>query len=230
MLDREIPDTIVMRHLGTLEQPGVVIELDPPSKKGVRAFVPEALFGLENPNDFRWLIDLGGRDFHDCTVAIDGPGTEPNILINDGLFYTAVRTAETFRVLRTGGGKPGVEIEPVAAVIGVNVDLKDDNKLKVSWTDDGHERELILPVPDAPPGVKDYEIRINNDPAYVDPKSDLSEHDELKEYYQVVEKLISNGNNVEVFPRFKVTFEKKQLPGLGSPSIPCMPVGSGTEG
>jgi hypothetical protein len=223
MRDPNNPDIILMRHLGTLEPEDLTIQA---GNEGVTRFVPDLPFG--HPNDFRWLIDLAGPNFHDCDVVIDGTGTEPNVIIKDGLFYTAARTDESkLRVTRNGGGKNPLPLGAVAAIVGVNIYLR-GQKLTLTWTQDGEEETLILPLSDAPPNVSDYEIRIVNDPPYVDPESDVSDHDEFKEYYKVVEKLIIDGNDVEDFPHFKLKFEKLRRPGLGSPTIPCMPIGNGT--
>jgi hypothetical protein len=230
MVNPDSPDIILMRHLGTLEPGGLEIGLDPESEEGVTGFVPKQGFGMEDVNDFRWLVDLAGSDFHEAKVVINGTGTQPNILIKNGLFYTAVKTDENkLLVKRTGGGKDPVTLRAVAAVIGVNIYLT-NNKLKITWTQDGDPKtHLLLSKPDAASGIKHYEIRINNDPPYVNPNDELADHEELKEYYKVVDKLVKDGEDVEVFAKFKLKFEKKALPpGLGSPSIPCMPIGSDT--
>lgn len=225
MQDPYIPDNILMRCLGKLEA-DVDIDLDPPTNGGVTKFVPGAR--SENVNHLGWLIDLAGEDFHNCEVVINGTDTEPNVVIREGVLYTAAKTDESkLRLTRKAGGKNDLPLGSVAAIVGVNIYLG-GKKLKVTFTSDGEEEELTLPPEVAPPNVKHYEIRIANDPTFVDPESDVSEHDEFREYYKAVEKLIIDGNDVEDFPKFKLKTERITRPGLGSPTVPCMPIGDGT--
>ena len=223
MQDPNIPDNILMRCLGKLEA-DVDIDLDTPTGEGATKFVPGAR--SENVYHLGWLIDLAGEDFHNCEVVINGTDTEPNVLIREGVLYTAARTDESkLRLTRKAGGKNDLPLGSVAAVVGVNIYLQ-GKKLKVTFLKDGIEETLTLPPTVAPLNVKHYEIRIANDPLYINPDSDLSNHDEFREYYKAVQKLIINGNDVDDFPKFKLKTEK--IPGLGSPTVPCMPIGDGT--
>ncbi|HEV2828664.1 MAG TPA: hypothetical protein VGW76_13790 [Pyrinomonadaceae bacterium] len=221
MNDPNSPDIILSRRLGTLRT-DIEIDLEDSTGEGVTKFVPDVPFG--QANDFRWLIDLAGPSFHDCPVEFTGIDIEPEVIIREGLFYTAARTdASKLSVVREGGGKTRADLGTVAAIMGVNIYLE-GRRLKVAYG----EEELMLPPPDAPAGVTYYEIRISNDPPFVDQEEDTPTiHDEFREYYKAVKCLKIDGQEVEDFLRFKLLVQKIRTPGLGSPTIPCMPIGDG---
>lgn len=227
MLDPDAPDIILTRRLGTLAtdiEIDVVDAEDPdePANEGVTRFVPDVPFG--QPQDFRWLLDLEGRNFHDSDVVINGADVEPSVIIREGLFYTASRTDDRrLRVTREGGGKDPSNLGVVAAIVGVNIYLR-GRKVKVTYGDDA----LLLPPESAPANVKYYEIRITNDPPFVSEDAPVA-HDEFREYYKTVKCLRVDGQQVADFLRFRLLLERIQTPGLGSPTIPCMPLGSGVS-
>jgi len=222
-----------MRNVASPELSGIDI-LVPGSSDGVRKFTPGS-FSRGNPssdqNDLRWIIDLAGAEFHNNKVVIDGTGTEPNVRIFDGLFYTAMRTEESvIEVTRTGGDLTNLNLRRIALLVGVNI----NNSVLVKFTVKGVPKELLLEMkPD-----RFYEIRINNDPAFVNQNptnNELANHRELREYYRAVNGLEkpdpAGGTTIDpFFPRFELKFRRPDMPdpNLGSPTIPCMPVGSDT--
>lgn len=232
MIDEKTPDIIILRQLEKLEPLGVVIDLQPASTAGVKRFVPDGFARDESAKsdqqDFRWLVDLKSEEFHNAEVAINGNDTEPNIKIRDGIFYTALRTDPSqVTVTRTGGGKDTLNLNRIASVVGVNIYLPDDSIMfKLSWTQDGERKRRLLPRPSEASGIKCYEIRINNDPPYTDPELDLATHQELREYYKVVDGVLVD-DEPTAFERFELVFGKPDVPSLGTPTIPCMPVGGG---
>jgi hypothetical protein len=237
----EIPDLIHMRHLGSPEVPGIEIDVDPPSMDGVRKFVPTINFNRQDPwpdqspeaHDLRWIVDLAGGEFHAAELEVNGNGTEPNIQIKDGLFYTARRTDDRLigvsRTTRTKGTQPDLDLHRIASIIGVNIYA---NKANLIFTNNGKPNQKVEMERDA---ESYYEIRINNDPLFI-PKPDpdepdpLPSHKELKEYYKVIDSVIdpNTGDPDEDFTQFELVFSRKESPSLGSPRIPCMPIGSGT--
>jgi hypothetical protein len=238
MKDPDSPDITLMRQLGKLEPSGVEIDLEPTSADGVKRFVPSIQFSRDpNANadgrDFRWLVDLPSAEFHDVEVVVNGNDTEPNVKIKDGIFYTALRTdPAVVTVTRTGGDKRDLDLHRVASLVGVNIYLPDDTvKFKLTWTQNGERKNMTLARPTASSGIKCYEIRINNDPAYVDPDLDLATHQELKEYYKAIDGLFVDELQTD-FKRFELLFgkpqgESPQPNDLGTPTIPCMPIGGG---
>jgi hypothetical protein len=238
MIDPGSPDITLMRQLGKLEPSGVEIDLEPASTAGVKRFIAPTSFARDaNTNadgcDFRWLVDLKSPEFHDAEVVVNGSDTEPNIKIRDGIFYTALRTdPDVVTVTRTGGDKADLDLNRVAALVGVNIYLSDDTvKFKLAFTQNGEKQTLVLAKPTAASGIKCYEIRINNDPPFVDPNLDLATHQELKEYYKVIDGVFVDDEPTD-FKRFELLFGRPQArsappSGLGTPTIPCMPVGGG---
>jgi hypothetical protein len=243
MINSQRPDVILMRHLGTLEGLGIEIDLVPASINGVRKFVPTEEFKRDaklpddspEAQDLRWMVDLANEEFHNAELIVNGNGTSPNIQIKDGLFYSAMRTDENLSVTRTGGGEGTAELElhRVASIVGVNIY---GDKVILRFTNNGKNEKLEL----AKTRDSFYEIRVINDPPFIDPKLDpstLPTHRELKEYYKVIDALVvpdpeEPGEVKEItdFPRFELRLKKNDMPNLGSPTIPCMPVGSGTAG
>ena len=236
MRNPDSPDIILMRQLGKLEPSGVEIDVEPTSANGVKRFVPSVQFARDqnaDGGDFRWLVDLTSAEFHDAEVVVNGNDTEPNIKIRDGIFYTALRTDPTVvTVTRTGGDKPDLDLYRVAALVGVNIYLPDDTvKFKLTFTQNGERQNMVLAKPPAASGIKCYEIRINNDPLYIDPTLDLATHQELKEYYKVIDGVFVDDEPVD-FKRFELLFGRPaargaETPDLGTPTIPCMPIGGG---
>ena len=234
-LDLDIPDLVLLRHLGTLEGLGIDIDLVPSSIEGVRKFVPTSIFRRQdqwpNPSpeahDLRWIVDLASDEFHRRLLNVEGTGaTEPNIRIKDGVFYTAIRSDSRMQVTRTVGPDHDpqtniLELHRIASIIGVN--LYGSEAVLIYYKHIGAEPQV---VPMKREAGSYYEIRINNDPPYVDPDpATAPTHKELKEYYKVIAD--------EVSPKFELLFHFDEnglppvTPDLGSPTIPCMPIGDG---
>lgn len=246
-----IPDVVIMRILGEIELPDVKIGLKAPAGdgvtgKGAKRLIPTEEFEraeTDDPQDFRWLVDLSSKEFHNANVDINGNDTEPSITIMDGIFYTAQRTdpkVVTVHTVQKAEDATGAELvitEPlnrIASLMGVNIYLPDDGsaKFKLKWTQNGVKETLILDKPTAESGIKHYELRINNDGPFVNPEhADPPAHKELREYYKVIDRV---GTAEAAFIPFELLFEKPgstiELSNLGSPTIPCMPVGGGDGG
>lgn len=233
MKDTLEPDVILWRHVGPLLPGGFEIDKEPATNRGVHRFVPTLSFS-RNPTsncdirDFRWIVDLGESDeFHQPPVKISGRGTEPNIRIRDGFFYTACLTDPAqVTVKRIRGGQPDWPLYRIASMIGVNVYLAEGEKVKLTWWVTGVAQPLVLVKPNATPDIKNYEIWINNNPIDVNPNSPPPLH-ELEDYYKVIESVVEGGSATTDFKRFELDFHPPGPPKLGSPTIPCMPVGGG---
>lgn len=246
MVDYTIPDVVIMRILGKIEPPGVTIDLEPESEAGVKRFVPTEEFARDDddadPQDFRWLVDLSGEEFHNANVVINGNDTQPAITIMDGIFYTAQRTdPDVVEIKRRGGAtgrsvaKDEVVLNRIASMMGVNIYLPDDGsaKFKLSWMQNGEEKEIVLDKPTEESGISHYEIRIINDPPFI-ATDELPSHRELREYYKAIDGVFirRSATNLEqtTFQPFELEFGKGVTPPLGSPTFPCMPVGGGSGG
>jgi hypothetical protein len=238
MIDNSIPDIIVWRHIGQLMPGGVAIGKEP-SSNDVRKFVPTTSFlrnDRQDDRDFRWIVDLAGYEFHDGKVTINEHGTQPNIQILDGIFYTALRTdPEKLTVERTAENMDNFDLYSIASLIGVNIYLDTGEQFKLGYSDPEGEgrKELKLDKPSPASGVKSYEIWINNNPVDVLPTDPSTLH-ELKEYYKVVDTVTVHDEETENFVHYELSFTEIDKtepdpapPSFGTPTIPCMPVGSG---
>jgi len=231
--DRNIPDVVIMRHLGPVEFERISIATDG-STHGVFRYNPPGTFNRAvdgDARDLRWALDLESHEFHDQLPAgttrlkLDKFATAPDIRVLDGIFFAALKTDKTkLKVERQYGNKPNQNLYSIAALIGCNIYLGDRvPNLILNWTDAGHLRELKLARADAAGGY--FEIYINNDPPFMDP-AEVS-HKEFPEYYKALP-------DVRTDDRFNVDVSKivtppvpgvtSVPPGLGSPNIPCMPV------
>lgn len=235
MKDGSAPDIIRMRNRGMLEPYGVRINLYPPSIEGIRMYTPgdfDRSYPNSDPNDFRWIVDLASREFHNNPLEVDGPGTQPRITIHDGLFYTLATTDPNLvKVTRTGGGLDPLPLYRIALLLGVNIY---GYEVSLKFAKDGVVKELRMK---RQPSTY-YEVWINNDPSFSNPDptdQELATHRELREYYRAINGLIvpdPEDPGVFItdpyFERFELQFERlRGQPGLGSPTIPCMPIGNG---
>lgn len=243
-----IPDVVIMRILGEIELPDVKIGLKAPAGdgvtgKGAKRLIPTEEFEraeTDDPQDFRWLVDLSSKEFHNAEVVINGNDTQPNIKIKDGIFYTAQRTdpdvvtvnsVET-AVDSTGNvlALPGVPLNRIASLMGVNIYLDDASaKFKMTWTQNGEKKEIVLEKPPVGSNIKHYEIRIINDPPFI-ANDEAPKHQELREYYKAIEMVRNEDGERTNFLPFELEFVQGATPPLGSPTIPCMPVGGGDSG
>jgi hypothetical protein len=233
MVGDDIPDIILWRHIGTLMPGGVAIGKEP-SSNDVRKFVPTPSFlrnARQDDRDFRWIVDLASYEFHNGKVRINELGTQPNIQINDGTFYTALRTdPNKLKVKRTAENLEELDLYSIASLIGVNIYLDPGQQCKLAYSYLNETKELPLDKPSAASGVKCYEIWINNNPVDILPNEPTGF--ELKEYYKVVDKVTVHDEETENFVHYELHFEtnnntEPDPASFGTPTIPCMPIGSG---
>jgi hypothetical protein len=95
------------------------LHIDSPATEGVRIYEGTSLDRM--CQDFRWLMDLGGQEFH-LTHAhqIDRSRLNPIITIPHGLFYSKLQTEN----LRRGrGGIHYVEFGKAAQLLGADIDI-----------------------------------------------------------------------------------------------------------
>jgi hypothetical protein len=239
------PDIIMMRHLGDLSF-GAAAQTDMPRygmfidviggehPRGVRRYDPaDGAAPSKEGEAFGLAFDLEGPQFHNAKLEIDKPAGRPSIVLNDAVFYTAVKTQENKKItlakkdIETDSDVVVVEkLPPFASVIGANIYLDDDDEAAVlmSWRQQGRDKLLTLKKPT---GDFTYEIYIANEPLYEADDSPFSTHDEFGEYYRLFPK-------VPIQDRFRVFVpdEQPEEPDAerGSTTTPCMPIVVGGGG
>jgi hypothetical protein len=224
-------DLINMKHIGLLHfrQPeGMTIEItdvgqdDPPPPAAWKCITLDPIDyteGVGAPDeDFRWMLNLEGRLFHQKKLKPNIFGTQHVIKLQGGeyFFQTALRMDRRIILTRTGGGLGDLKLKGAGAIARASVFLVEDQSVVLRWNDGSKERTLTLTK------SKDstYEIYIENTPLFVevDPLN-LSKHEELNEYYKVIREISSAA------PRAKFSLIPSRDPAAlresGSPSIPC---------
>jgi hypothetical protein len=237
------PDVIMMRHVGPLPYafptpPGHAG--DPPihgfvlqvktTPKGVRSYT-----GVNPSTEGEALnkaVNFQSPQYHDGRVGgIDELGGRPSILINDGVFYSAVKTSPDTILNLERDGAATVQIDPIASLIGANIYLDTSDALLVRWHAQGVLKQIDLNKPPAGSHIS-YEIYIINDPLFESEITGIPQHDEFEEYYKLLREVPPvppppPGTRLKPF-RLQDQFRLKITPPGGNPhrgstKIPCMP-------
>lgn len=234
---RDLPDFILMRHLGPLSfidgqvsNPGLLMKVNPPTGAGVSKFIPRGgTFerkpgSTSHPQDYRWRVDLD--EIHGTIITRDHNSTDPDIKITEGTLYTAIKTKEDTIAQKLNKQTAATEdFYPIAAVMGINIYLNPGSALLLTWAKDGVKKELPLLRSDDPAKLS-YEIYIDNSPTFSD---DLS-HSDFREYYKALDPVPSNQFDL-LFPDFvglkRINKFSLDDADFGTPTVACMPVGSG---
>ena len=137
-LTRINPDgsTTFVRRFELTVNDSVTIDAQDPVELGAHTF-PRNIYGTEfdrlsstaDPEDFRWIMDLQGRDFHGAALRLKrGAGDpttarlRPRITIPHGTFYTLEKTPDTFmRQPRTGDATRPLDIGKIADKVGADI-------------------------------------------------------------------------------------------------------------
>ncbi len=87
----------------------------------------------ENPEDFRWLIDLEDPDFYGFQLPMRDRVFRQRLFVKQGMFYTLLRSCATFDVVGGPNEQSGIYL---ARYIGANLDLGANEcvSLKVNGT------------------------------------------------------------------------------------------------
>jgi hypothetical protein len=157
-LTRINPDgsTIPERRFDLTVNDNVTIDAQDPVELGAHTF-PRDIYGTEfdrlstsaDPEDFRWIMDLQGRDFHGAALRLkrgqgDPPTARlrPRISVPHGIFYTLEKTTDTFmRNPRTGDATRPRNIGKIADKVGADIICIPDNG-RVKLTVGQYTREL----------------------------------------------------------------------------------------
>jgi len=132
---------------------------------------------IDDPRDFRWLIDFENRELHGEGVTVLHPESlSPRIYVKDGVFHTARRTRRTFdRVHRASQERK--YYGALAHVVGANVHLEREQEGVLTI---GAEDEMRLTFPYDP--YTSYKIGFVNGPEPPAPP-----HRDFSHYYKVLE-------------------------------------------
>lgn len=120
----------------------VRIEATLPDEPGVRTFPSSSSFASfdfdrlsdrGDPEDFRWVMDLQGSDFHGPELRLKrNVGAEyllrPRITVPHAIFYTLDKTQYILRRLRHPDKTPGPPIGKIADKVGADILCKPDPK------------------------------------------------------------------------------------------------------
>jgi hypothetical protein len=89
---------------------------------GVTFFLPPSYPPKQDPNDFRFILDLEGPDFYDgIELGKNYEALGPRLHISDAVFYTLFKTPSTFTAKE--GSSTGHDIHGLATMIGANIYL-----------------------------------------------------------------------------------------------------------
>jgi len=223
----KMPDNttvIQMRHFGPIHfrQPGMTIEVSPPAdtRAAWKCISPDPVdhvTGDGAPTDFRWMLNLEGRLFHDMDLRPNIFDTQHTIKLQNGeyFFFTARRSHDRLNFVRKEGGKSDLILKRIGAIARASVFLVQDQSVLLKWNDGVQERICTLTKSLA--GAT-HEIYIENTPLFIQPNPmDLSQFEELTHYYKVIPEISAGA-------RFKL--EPMPIAGgdVGSPDIPCQPM------
>ena len=220
----EPPDPPLLRLSGPLDSTGLSIAIEPASGKGVSQFVPtpepfDRTAQGNDEKDFRWSVDLEKLDPAQPPIILEQSGISPEIIIKDGIFFTAQLTDPAkLQVLLTSAGSADIDLHRVARLLGANIYLDFGQIVVLRWFADGKVQTLSLP---GTQGNRTFVVYIDNSPSLM--PIGKPTHSEFIEYFKVV---------TNVARKFDLDFNLLQPSLHGSDLAPCMPttVGGGGGG
>jgi hypothetical protein len=118
-----------------------------------------------DPEDFRWIVDLEGAEFHRKRLNPKRDGFKSKLTLTHGIFYTVRKTRRHYGRLTLGGPDDLRFLGKLAHNVGVDIQIRDDDG-KVIIKNRGAASGLELPRP-LPEGERDvlgctYEIIVEN--------------------------------------------------------------------
>jgi len=111
------------------------------------------LIDEDDPQDFRWLVDLEGKEFYNKKLALKPGFPNQRIIVPRGLFYT-------HNLIDVQLVRPGASVlqTSVASPIGCNLDLDEGEEFVLTYGPDDQKIVML-----AEKGFT-YEIKILNNP------------------------------------------------------------------
>ena len=161
------------------------LTIDPAPQAGVQKFVASNTeFDRSNENnhplDYRWVINMQSFEGHEQIDINDG--AKPIAKLNGGVLYTPNVTRQGLNPQLVCNEEP-TPLHRFAADLGAAIDLPGETKMRITWSELGKPQEQILPRDPPDPEGTTYTVALLNDPLISEP----APHDELEEYYKVLE-------------------------------------------
>lgn len=161
-----------------------------------------------DPQDFRWVIGIRGKEFHG-EVPIDHTVLRPSFYTNNGLFYTQDKVRA--RIIRKRDGID--KVAEIAEHIAANIDLQNGNSEAVLTFGMNGEQSLHLRKE---PNTR-YEITISNDC----PPS-LALDSDFKFYYKAF--LVPDDDQFDLTGATIAAKSNKGKKAMAALGRPCAPV------
>ena len=141
----------------TSDTAGNDIFLDVDNAEGINLYTngPFTRDESDDPQDFRWIVDIEGDEFHKAPLTVVPGKFNPIFHVNEGLFYTAqISPAD----IKRGGNTDVVKDTYVAVFTAANLYLKQGRKAVLRF---GQDQEKRLPLELAE--NTSYKIQVFND-------------------------------------------------------------------
>jgi hypothetical protein len=151
----------------------LTIEAIHPLKGGAKPYLQPGFNRPKNdgdPEDFKWLTDLEGEEFHDCRldIKLQRAGERPEALrsllyINHGDFYSYLKSTELYVRVPYQKPSPEVFLGKTSHIVGVDISCSDEGRSGVLLKDKTTGDELFLSkFRDEDDEILRYEIIFNN--------------------------------------------------------------------
>jgi|SRR5215510_11331957 len=141
------------------------IEAVNPADNGVKKYINSKLTfdrktNRGDPEDFRWMVDLEGKEFHGSRLAITNPERfAPMIHLNSGIFYTQRRSQQMVKRVIQSNNVHEALLGKVASSVAAEIYLEGrDGEVVLRYGRKGSERVTFRPEPDTR-----YEIVLSNE-------------------------------------------------------------------
>ncbi len=177
-----------------------------------------------NPDDFRWVLDFQGEDFHGQNLKLEKPDfLKPILIVKNGEFYTEELSRE--RLERSVNGGPFELFGYGTTVVGAGITLNPGGKaiLRLSDQDDSKVpgNSMTFNLPKEPDTF--YEIKIENLCAQIttDQTGQAIESADFDLYYDVFD--------VPETEQFTLRAVKNRGGTDTLPDNPCMPGRLGSQ-
>lgn len=142
-----------------------------------------------DPEDFRWLTDLEGEEFHQRKLSIEpqpeNPALRSILYINDGDLYTCLKSYDVYARVPVQNAPPEIFLGKTAHVVAADITCEDNPDSGILLKDKVTGYELFLPWyrNQASDQFSRYEIAFNNTRAQ--PMS-IGQISDFVLYYQLV--------------------------------------------
>jgi hypothetical protein len=168
-------DLGIVKHNLSYKQNIVIESVEPVEQKVVWYAKPDfdRLGNTGDPQDFRWIIDLEGKEFHDKQLlgVGDAGGNSlltPRISIKDGICYSRLKTVERYQRVNLQTGDV-LQLGKLELVAGFDL-LRSNSETGVVIRNEGGESVTLAKSV----GVR-YEVEISNicEPGYCEGEADF---------------------------------------------------------